>query len=213
MKEQNVFVLDHIAVAGETLEAAVAYSETVLGMPLGAGGQHAHYATHNRLLGLADGLYLEAIARDPSQRAPDYPRWFGLDRFAGPPRLDKWILRCADIAAARRAFSEAGAPVHLTRGGLRWTMLVPADGELPFDGLFPAILQWHTDTPPGLALPARDARLLRLTLSHPDAASLKARLAGVLDDPRVAFAAADHPSLAAEIATPQGVRTLSRDDG
>ena len=92
-----MFELDHIAVAGETLAEAVAHSEAALGIPIGPGGQHTHYATHNRLVGLADGLYFEAIAADPSQPKPTYPRWFGLDAFQGPTRLDKWILRCEDI--------------------------------------------------------------------------------------------------------------------
>ena len=139
-----MFELDHIAVAGETLAAAVAYSEHVLGVSLGPGGQHAHYATHNQLLGLQDGLYFEAIAIDPSQPEPAYPRWFGLDAFSGPARLDKWILRCADISEAMRTFPDLGEPVHLTRGSVSWTMIVPRDGMVPFDGLFPAFIQWHS---------------------------------------------------------------------
>ena len=57
--------LDHIAVAGESLEEAVAHAEAAVGMPLLPGGEHPRYGTHNQLLGLGRGLYLEAIAIDP----------------------------------------------------------------------------------------------------------------------------------------------------
>ena len=51
-------ILDHLAVAGETLAEAVAHAEEALGIALGSGGQHPRYGTHNRLIGLEGGLYL-----------------------------------------------------------------------------------------------------------------------------------------------------------
>ena len=203
-----MFELDHIAVAGETLAEAVAHSEAALRVPLLPGGQHAHFATHNRLLGLGDGLYFEAIAVDPSQPAPGYPRWFGLDTFRGAARLDKWILRCADIAAAQAAFPDAGDPVHLTRGDLSWTMLVPPDGQLPFGGQFPAILQWHSDPPPGQRLPGCGLTLVELTLSGPDIEGLAERLAPVLHDPRVRFETESDRGMRATFQGPNGMRVL-----
>ena len=203
-----MFVLDHIAVAGETLDAAVAHSEAALGMPLSPGGQHTHYATHNRLVGLADGLYFEAIATDPSQPKPPYARWFGLDAFHGPARLDKWILRCDDIAAAQAAFPEIGKSVHLTRGDVSWTMIVPEDGLLPFDGCFPAFIEWHIDGPPGKSLPATDRRLAELRVSHPQADQIKSRLGEAFADTRVVFDVAETPGLTATFDTPDGPRVL-----
>jgi hypothetical protein len=203
-----MFMLDHIAVAGETLAEAVAHSEAALGVELLPGGQHAHYATHNQLLGLEDGLYFEAIAIDPSQPAPGYPRWFGLDEFRGPARLDKWIVRCDDIAAAQDAFPEAGMPVHLRRGNLSWTMLVPPDGRLPFGGHFPAVIQWHTDTPPGQVLSGAGLRLRTLSVAGPDAEDLAERLGPVFRDTRVVFETALERSLRASFETPDGVREL-----
>lgn len=203
-----MFEMDHIAVAGQTLEDAVDHSEAAFGVPLGTGGQHTHYATHNRLLGLADGLYFEAIAPDPSQPKPAYPRWFGLDDFAGPARLNKWILRCDDIAAAHAMFPEAGVPVHLTRGAISWTMLVPEDGRLPFGGQFPAIIQWHTDTPPGQTLAGAGLRLEALTLSGPDMTDLRARLLPVFQDARVQFDTAPDRAMQAVLRSDRGVHVL-----
>ncbi|KKK66777.1 hypothetical protein LCGC14_2960670, partial [marine sediment metagenome] len=89
--------LDHLAVAGTTLEAARSYVEEQLGVGMSAGGAHVTMGTHNALLGLGPGRYLEAIAIDPRARAPRHARWFGLDSFAGPARLVAWILRCSDL--------------------------------------------------------------------------------------------------------------------
>lgn len=203
-----MFELDHIAVAGETLTAAAQHTEQSLGIAPGPGGQHTHYGTHNQLLGLADGLYLEAIAIDPSQPEPPYPRWFGLDDFKGPARLDKWILRCDDINAALQQFPDLGDPVHLTRGSVSWTMIVPPDGRLPFDGLFPALIQWHTDSPPGKALPAARLELQWLTVACPAAEELSSLLGPVFSDTRVVFESAETPSLEAVFDTPDGQKVL-----
>ena len=201
--------LDHIAVAGETLEDAVRHSEEALGVPLGAGGQHVHFATHNRVLGLEQDLYFEAIAPDPSQPKPDYPRWFGLDDFDGPAQLDKWILRCDDIEAVQRMFPEAGEQVHLSRGDLSWTMLVPPDGRLPFGGQFPAIIQWHTETPPGMTLRSAGLRLEALTICGPDVSALQARLAPVFEDDRVVYRTMADRMMQAVFLTTSGRRILT----
>ena len=89
--------LDHLAVSGATLEAARAAVEDALGVPMQPGGEHDVFHTHNTLLGLEDGLYLEAIAINPAAPTPDRPRWFDLDRFEGSARLSNWICRTDDI--------------------------------------------------------------------------------------------------------------------
>ena len=61
------------------------------------GGKHEIFGTHNNLLGLKDGLYLEAISIDPSSNKINYPRWFNLDNFHGPPKLTNWICNCEKI--------------------------------------------------------------------------------------------------------------------
>ena len=48
-----------------------------------------------------------------------------------------------------------GMPVAIwQRGDYRWHMAVPADGSLPFDGGFPALIQWQGPLHPA-AGPAR----------------------------------------------------------
>lgn len=198
--------LDHVAVACERLEEGRAHVEEALGVVLQAGGRHALFGTHNLLLGLEDGLYLEVIAVDPEAPVPERPRWFDLDRFEGPPRLTNWICRTPNIAEAP---PEAGAPVALERGDLRWQMAVPGDGRLPFDQLFPAIIEWQGQAHPVQRLEASGVRLLRLTLMHPEADALNAALSGRLVDDRVAVAQGNTPRMVAEFATPGGLRVLA----
>jgi hypothetical protein len=199
--------LDHIAVLGETLDEAAGHVERALGAPMQPGGQHERFATHNRLLGLDPGLYIEAIAIDPGLPPPGDARWFGLDAFSGPARLDKWVLRCNDIKAALRALPMAGRPVSLERGALSWTMAVPADGLLPFDGVFPALIQWHSPVPPGKTLAASGLALRTLSLRHPEVTALRALLEPLLPSGSVRYVEGS-PGLIAEIATGRGVVTL-----
>lgn len=175
-----MFELDHLAVAGETLEDASAHIETALGVRMQPGGQHPRYGTHNRLLGLEDGLYIEAIAIEPGVPATDRPRWFDLDRFSGPARLSNWILRCPDLPAMASALPpHAQRHVTMQRGDLRWLMTVPEDGILPFDNMFPAVLQWQ-GTPPASTLTPSGCRLQRLVIAHPQATDLRAALASIM---------------------------------
>lgn len=200
--------LDHIAVSGETLEEAAAAVEAALGVAMQPGGRHDLFGTHNRLLGLAEGLYLEAIAADPEAPAPTRPRWFNLDGFAGPARLTNWICRCDDLGRRLGALPEgAGAPVSLRRGDLRWQMAVPADGRLPFDNLFPALIEWQGALHPAQMLAPSGCGLARLVVSHPEAAALRDLLAPHLSDARVVFEAGP-AGLMAEIDTPHGRRVL-----
>ena len=93
--------LDHIAVAGETLEAATAHVEAALGLKMDAGGVHVEMGTHNRLLSLGPGLYMEAIAIDPDGSRP------------------------------KRAPGGMGVPIPFQRGRFSWSMAVPGPGDCP----------------------------------------------------------------------------------
>lgn len=199
---------DHIAVSAQTLEEGVAAVEATLGVRMAGGGQHPHMATHNRLLGLGD-LYLEVIAIDPAAPAPQWPRWFDLDNFAGEPRLTNWVAGCDDLPAALAASPEGtGVPVALARGDFRWQMAVPANGKLPFDGCFPALIQWQGSLHPARALPESHIRLARLEIIHPDAADLRAALAGLILDPRIQITQGPLKDLRATFDTPHGRRSL-----
>lgn len=197
--------LDHLAVAGESLGAAVAHVEEALGVSLQTGGQHGVFGTHNYLLGLADGLYLEAIAIDPDTEPQRSPRWFDLDRFSGAPRISNWICRCSDMPGVLSQLPVGvGSPVSLTRGDLRWDMAVPADGILPYDNMFPALIEWHSDHPAPL-LKQKGCTLERLVVSHPEAAAMRIQLP--IQDSRVVFESGA-AGYEAHFGTPHGRRVL-----
>lgn len=199
---------DHIAVAGSTLAEATEACEAALGVKMRAGGRHDVFGTHNTLLGLADGLYLEAIAADPEAPQPERPRWFDLDRFEGRARPTNWICRCDDIAAMLAHLpAGAGEPVALSRGDLRWLMAVPSDGILPFDNCHPALIQWQSPVHPATVLDDSGCRLRRLTVRHPEAGELQDLLKPVFSDRRVMFESGE-PGLSAEFETPHGTRIL-----
>lgn len=199
--------LDHIAVTGETLEEAQAHVEQALGVALQPGGQHGVFHTHNALLGLEDGLYLEAIAIDGQAPAPDRPRWFDIDSFAGAPRLTNWICRCRDLAAVVAEVPEAGDIVDLERGDLTWRMAVPRDGKLPYHQCHPAVMQWKTGTHPAERLKPSGCRLTRLLVTHPEANHLRAHLAGMVQDDRLVFEPGA-AGLRAMFDTPHGARVV-----
>lgn len=205
---EKPIILDHLAVAAETLEEGRAAVENALGVSLLPGGQHAHFATHNMLLGLEDGLYLEVIAADPSAPKPGYPRWFDLDRFSGGPRLSNWICRVPDLGQMVKRLPQSGLPVALARGDLRWQMAVPSDGILPYDNCFPALIEWQSRPHPATRLAASGCRLRRLTIRHPEANALRAELAAYFDDDRVCFETGGQ-AMQAEFDTPHGARLLA----
>jgi hypothetical protein len=175
---------------------------------MAGGGKHPLMGTHNRLLSLGD-LYLEVIAVDPGAPSPGRPRWFDMDRFTGPPRLTNWVAGCDDLAAeVALGPSGIGHPIALARGDYRWQMAVPDDGRLPFDGAFPALIQWEGTAHPAPALPDHGLRLQRLEIGHPQATVLQAALAGRIADARVVIAPATGITLRATIDTPAGPRVL-----
>ncbi len=199
--------LDHVAIACVSLPEGVAATERALGVPLAPGGAHAAMGTHNRLLSLGDAEYLEVIAIDPAAPHPSRPRWFDLDRFAGPPRLAAWVCACDDMTAALAACpAGSGEPMDLAREDLRWQMAVPQDGRLPFDGLFPALIRWQ-GAHPAPRLPDHGLHLTALRLSHPQADALRAALAPLIDDPRISVTEGP-PGLSATLSTPHGPRML-----
>jgi hypothetical protein len=198
---------DHIAVSARTLDEGARAVEAALGITLSAIGHHAHMATHNRLLGLGPDLYLEVIAIDPDAPTPAWPRWFDLDRFAGPPRITNWVCRTDDLdAALAGALDGAGVATPLSRGDFRWRFGIPATGVLPFADAYPALIEWQGDLHPAQRLRDQGIRLTRFEVVCPDANALRAALP--LTDPRVTIAGG-LKAFRATFDTPNGPKVLA----
>jgi Glyoxalase-like domain len=158
--------LDHLVVAAASLEEGNAFVSESLGLDLQTGGRHERMGTHNALLRLNAGQYLEVIAIDPEASPPARARWFGLDSFSGEPRLVHWVARVSREARVARMARLAGAvlgdlehlrlPEHgpvlaMSRGEFSWRITVPDDGSLPGGGVIPTLIRWdsgpHIPTP------------------------------------------------------------------
>ena len=213
-------VFDHLVVAAARLDDGAAWVRDRLGVAMAPGGRHARMGTHNRLLRLGSGRYLEVIAIDPDAPAPDRPRWFGLDepalqaRLARAPRIVGWVARTLDIAwATARSTAPFGAVEPMSRGALRWRITIPADGAPPEGGALPSLIEWPADRPhPAESLPDLGCRLARIEIGHPDTARIADALAAVgFDDEGglVRTVEATHVGFTALIETPQGLRRLT----
>ena len=220
-------VIDHIVVAAPDLDSGAAMSPACWAWSRAR--RASRMGTHNRVLGMAGGMYLEVIAIDPDAAAPERPRWFGLDepamreRLRGGPFLAHWAARVAlpdDLSAWQARHPERIAPaIPMTRGELRWRLTVPDDGSLPAwreagqsagDGLLPTLIQWDVPAHPGVSLPDSGLTLLRLSGSHPRAALLRQGLDWLGADGLIDIEQADGPPrLSASFATASGARTLA----
>ncbi|CAB3847679.1 MAG: glyoxalase [Achromobacter mucicolens] len=221
--------IDHLVIAAADLASGTEYVAGLLGIAPQGGGAHPRMGTHNRVLGMADGLYLEVIAIDPDAPAPERPRWFGLDqgdvraRLEQGPFLAHWAARVEaplDLTRMQAEHPDRLPPaIAMTRGDLRWRLTVPEDGSLPAwreagyeagEGLLPTLIQWDVENPPGATLPRQPLRLLRLTGCHPRASLLRQGLAWMGADSLIDVEQADGPPrLRAQIETPSGVKVLA----
>ncbi|WP_417249972.1 VOC family protein [Celeribacter sp.] len=197
--------LDHLVMATEDLAAGRAHAQALLDVSLTERGVHEVMGTHNHLASLDRGAYFEVIARDPDATPPEFPRWFDLDNFSGPPRLTNWVINTPDLEVALAlAPADMGRIMEFERGPYAWRMVVPETGVLPFDGCFPAIIEWHSEHP-APALPQHGFTLRRLKLAHPQADALRSALAPfVLGRENVGIVQAARPAIQAEIGTPSG---------
>jgi hypothetical protein len=163
--------LDHLVVAATSLEEGRLFIQERLGLEMQPGGRHERMGTHNCLLRIGAKSYLEVIAVDPDGIKPVVPRWFGLDSFAGKPRLLHWVARVtteADLETIR--LPEQGAVHAMTRGSFSWRITIPEDGSLPGDGLIPTLIAWDSGSShPCDLLEPNDCSLVRLEGTHPEA--------------------------------------------
>ena len=208
--------LDHLVVACLDLDEGEAWLRERLGVPLAPGGRHVGWGTHNRLLQLGGGVYLELIAPDPSQPEPTSPRPFMLDdgalraRLARRPRLVHWLVRADDLERDLRGLGYLPGPATpMTRGALRWRITLPTGGRPAGDGLLPSVIQW--DMPmaehPTARLPDAGVALAGLTVRGPRAL-LERRPKVVAPVPIEWVETRDAPGLSATLATPAGRATL-----
>ena len=217
--------LDHLVVAARTLEEGVQYVSDALGVAPSGGGAHPLMRTHNRLLGLWGGAYLEVIAVDPAAKsgANARARLFALDdppvqaRLEQGPYLSHWVVRVdppKSLARWREQYPQRiPALVPMTRGDFSWQLTVPEDGAFPAwqgagDGVLPSLIQWDTARHPSQMLPESGIALTSLTGFHPQAQAVGQQLEWLGAAHLIAVEEALSPALVAQFETPSGPRTL-----
>jgi Glyoxalase-like domain len=208
-------LLDHLTVAALTLEQGVAHVKRALGVALPFGGAHPLMGTHNHLMQLGEGVFLEIIAPDPAV-TPQRTRWFGLDdprmraSLERAPRLIHWVARVPDLALALREIDAAsGEVVPVTRGTLSWRISVPRDGSMPFDGAFPTLIEWPAGPHPSARMADFGCRLEQLSIVHPEGGRLSQALEPVIIDDRIVISTGPVTQIRATINTPNGQRELA----
>jgi hypothetical protein len=174
--------IDHIVLGARTLAEGAAFVEQHLGVKPRPGGKHEGFGTHNMLLGLGKGTYLEIIAPDPDQPEPAHSRLFDLDDPAtkvmldAEPRLIAWVARTPVMdAVVARLGHRAGEVQEMSRGDLHWRMAFPPQRQ-DMDNLIPALIEWKGEGASS-RLPDSHVRLLHLEAEHPDADAVRAALA------------------------------------
>ncbi len=200
----SLLQLDHIVMACADLDQGADWLARRLGVTLSPGGRHAGFGTHNRLLQLCGGTYLELIAPDPSQGQVTRPRPFGLDQYCPKdPQLLHFVARCRDLdAVLPQLFYSPGPARTMTRDALRWKIATAADGRLAAGGVCPTLIEWPPGVHPCDQLPHQGIRLEALQVTA-DAGTAQS-LAALFDDRRCRFVAAGQAWLGVELQTPLG---------
>ena len=223
--------VDHLVVLATDLVSGVAWCERTLGITPTAGGEHPLMGTHNRIVNISSPAhpraYLEVIAinREATPAIPSSARrWFDMDDALlqqqvaqHGPQLIHWVASVPDVAERCAALSamdvERGAILTASRptpnGVLQWQITVRDDGLRLMDGCLPTLIQWGAVHPCD-SLPASGVQLQKLSLQHPQSATLLAacEAVGVAASASFAIAAGNTPRLMAQLSTPQGPLTL-----
>jgi hypothetical protein len=207
--------IDHLVIAAYRLEAGVDYINHTLGVRMEPGGVHTSMGTHNALLKLGDGQYLEVIAPDPSASNPNRPRWFSLDSLSSysTPRLVTWVVITSNIQSSILPGKDwIGRAEHMSRGDYKWIISIPTDGSMPFHGIVPAFIEWQVESHPVEKLTDTGCKLIKMEAYHQEPERILSLYESLGIDGMISvfpLTPDEQPYLAAYIETPIGLKKLS----
>lgn len=174
--------IDHLSVGAEALEQGVPFLKATLGVEIPQGSKHPMMATHNCVMRVGDGCFLELIAINPED-SPTRSRWFSFDepetrrRLAERPRPLCWVVGTDSLdEIVRTSPIDLGEIVKFQRGERSWRLTVPADGHLPEQGLLPAFIEWSPGPHPSAGQQDLGIKLRRIVLTTPEPARLLSTL-------------------------------------
>lgn len=203
--------IDHLIYGVPELAAGIAALEGMLGVRAAMGGKHVGLGTHNALLSLGEGAYLEIIAPDPEQPLPSQPLPWGL---AGlhQPRLLTWAVKAKDIdaqaAQVKATGVDLGPVLRMSRerpDGLRLEWALTYREGMLGDGLAPFLIAWEPGPHPSETSPG-GCRLVSLRGEHPEPERIAGMLAAV--GVEMAVARGERAALVATVEGPRGMVEL-----
>jgi len=212
-----VLTLDHLTVIAPTLVEGVSHVRDCLGLDVPFGTRHGYMGTHNHRLQLGGSVYLEIVALDPAGIDPGRARWFGLDDqdqvradWAEGRRLRGWVAATQDIGSLVCTQGTVfGERVPLPPAEPAFDFAIPADGSLPLGGAAPSLIDHRGDPTSMAEIPDLGARLLSLTLEHPDLAAVETLYRALAIDRPPAVVQGTRLRYRAQIETPDGVKELT----
>eukprot|EP00438_Fugacium_kawagutii_P020668 Skav217591 [mRNA] locus=scaffold3512:86218:86874:- [translate_table: standard] len=212
-------VVDHLVWCVNSVAEGIEMFEGLTGVRPCIGGQHLGLGTHNALLSLGDGVYLEILALDPAQGIE--ARWIGID-CPKKPCLATFCARAdggldAVAASAARKDYDIGQIKDYSRENtegktLRWRLAADHHtsgyDNLPFRGLVPFIVDWSVNP---LAHPSaispKGCTLTELRAYHPKPDELR-KVLDALNVKGVTVELGDTERLEAILDSPKGRVTL-----
>lgn len=204
-------VIDHLVIGAHTLEQGLSYVQENLGIHMPPGGKHPFMGTHNHLMKIGEGIFLEIIAIDPEAPAPKRPRWFALDdprqqtKLKDQPQLMAWVLGTPDIVHTLGHSSlDLGQATEMTRGDLHWLISIRADGALLEEGLMPIVIQWPEGPHPSSRMKDLGLKLSEIRLYHPHPEEMQDHLQTIQADHLVSLCVGNKKRIEADFQNQAG---------
>lgn len=203
--------IDHLIYASSSLQRGMDEFEELLGVRPVRGGRHPRYGTHNALLSLGAGTYLEIIARDPELSAPEKGAFIDIPA-GGGSQLITWVFRVADIEESSAALKGAGIDTGSVESGSRqnpdgsvihWELTDPY--AMPLQGAIPFLINWGATVHPSEVAPL-GGQLADLLIEHPDADRVRGAVSAL--GAKVKVTAGDKFLISARVETKNGIVTI-----
>ena len=147
--------LDHIVLGSQTLEEGTEFLENILQAKLSDIGYHKDMGTHNRVIRISEGVYLEVIAIDPKISNLNNRKWFNLgesslqSKLKKSPQIIGYVIGNTDISIKKYY-----DPFFLaSRDNYKWQFAMPTfkkgilDSEIIEAGIIPSLISWKSDKP------------------------------------------------------------------
>lgn len=205
-------VLDHIVYAVSDLAQACGQIEKLLGVKPVFGGYHRTQGTKNALIGLNQGMYLELLAIDETNKDITLPRWMGVDLLT-KSQITRWAIKSTDLNHDAVVLQQANPEMGERSGGSRktadgsflaWSLCMPLAS--PEVEILPFIIDWSTaESHPSDQLSIQ-CRLVELYAKHPDPQLVEPTLEKLNVSLRIERS--ETISLKAKIECPKGIVVL-----